>query len=308
MKKELKVFVVSPSDVSKERNIVKEVCSELNGLTDKIKIEAIIWEDIPLDFIKNPQENINNEFYNSDIYIVILWYKLGTKIKGATGALTKEQNVTGTQYEIEYLIANKKENVLFYIKEDKIVVATNELIEAAKQQERLKNFLEKIDFKRNNTNYSYFTFKKPKEFKGMLKKHLIKKIEKLTDVNIEKIENFKTNLKKDIHPNYWVFLYGIIAGLAIISFIYITQYAMFDKSVKYFLIFYIISIFIMLIPLVNSLPTNYNNVGMYNYKEIAVKLLKRVFLILFFSLIIAIVFYLSLNAIIRDFINFFKSS
>ena len=43
------VFIASPSDVQEERDIVREVCDELNGNklveNDNIQFKAVGWED-----------------------------------------------------------------------------------------------------------------------------------------------------------------------------------------------------------------------------------------------------------------------
>ncbi len=67
----------------KRREIVKEVCDNLNHSTDKnIEISCTIWEDYPLIYTKNLQESIDELLVNADIYIVILWHRLGTSVEG----------------------------------------------------------------------------------------------------------------------------------------------------------------------------------------------------------------------------------
>jgi hypothetical protein len=118
MKKEINVFIVAPKDVDEERETVRDVCSILDEQTDKnIKIQAISWKQFPMFYKDNPQKSIDKYFHKSDIFVVILWNRIGTVVEGITGTVSHSDNITGTQYEIESIIASEKESVLFYLKD-----------------------------------------------------------------------------------------------------------------------------------------------------------------------------------------------
>jgi hypothetical protein len=120
MKKEINVFIISPNDVKEERQISKEVCEEFSGLVGKkIEVNAILWEYHPMSYHKNAQENIDDTLDKCDIFVIILWHRLGSIVEGFEGAVTKSQKVTGTQYEIEKYFHSKKSISIFILKEKK---------------------------------------------------------------------------------------------------------------------------------------------------------------------------------------------
>ncbi len=77
------VFIASPSDVTKEREIVRESISEWNALHSfekKTILLPIGWEKNVYPILENrPQESINRQILESaDILIGIFWTRLGT--------------------------------------------------------------------------------------------------------------------------------------------------------------------------------------------------------------------------------------
>lgn len=181
MKQKIKIFIISPNDVESERFIARDVCDEFNEVTDEdIEISPIIWEDYPLTYTKNPQESIDDLLINADIYIVILWHRLGTTVEGCTGAITGAQDVTGTQYEIEKILALGKEHIYFYFKLEEPTFTSGELNEALKQKKLLEKFVDVMQLKQNRTKHGYQEFHTTKEFKKKIATHLHKEIERVS--------------------------------------------------------------------------------------------------------------------------------
>jgi hypothetical protein len=184
---EVKIFIISPNDVKPERMIVRNICEALNTQAgERLDIVPIMWEDEPFTYTKNPQKNIDHLLEESDIYIVILWHRLGSRVEGCTGAITKEKNVTGTQYEIEKILSLGKEHIHFYFKRTEPFFGKDELEEAVEQKRLLEKFLTAIELQKDSTKHGYHEFRSDREFKKQIKKHLVKEIEKITSVKIKK--------------------------------------------------------------------------------------------------------------------------
>lgn len=184
-KKRIKIFVISPNDVKTERFIVKDVCEALNeSAGGKIEIVPLIWEDRPLSYPKTPQESVDPLLEEADIYVVILWYRLGTPVEGCRGAISGEENVTGTQYEIEKILSMGKERIFFYLKTEKLSVDGDELKEVVKQKEMLESFIEKIGIGKKPVRHGYREFRTAEAFKTLIAKHLKAEIEEMTGEKI----------------------------------------------------------------------------------------------------------------------------
>ena len=198
------VFIISPNDVKEEREIVKKVCHTFNhhSLFSFI-LEPVAWEDYPFEYQKNPQQNIDPYLEQAEIFIVILWHRLGTPVEGCKGAITGETDVTGTQYEIEKILAMGKENIFFYLKNKKRLFLEEELVEAAEQKRKLDHFLKKMGIQPGSTKRSYHTFDTPKMFEEKLKKHLSRALYRLTG---EKM----TQIGKKSHSRFFSYLFGVL--------------------------------------------------------------------------------------------------
>ena len=208
--RQIKIFVISPNDVKTERFIVKDVCRTLDeSLGDEIEIVPIIWEDVPLSYTKNPQESVDAFLEEADIYVVILWYRLGTPVEGCRGAITGEENVTGTQYEIEKILSLGKERIFFYLKNEKLSLDSSELEEAHRQREMLENFIEKIGIKQTPAKHGYQEFQTTEAFKTLIAKHLKAAIEEMTG---EKIAIDKAAYRRN--PLSYVALFAVLVGMA----------------------------------------------------------------------------------------------
>jgi len=184
-KQNIGVFIISPNDVKEERDIVRKVCKSFNDRMNlPFTVEPIAWEDYPFQYEKNPQQNIDPYLDKADIFIVILWRRLGTEVEGYNGAVTGEMNVTGTQYEIEKILSMGKKDLFFYMKNKKRFFAEDELEEAFDQKRKLKNFLQKMEIQPGSTKRSYHTFETTEAFEKILRKHLVKTLYRLTGVKV----------------------------------------------------------------------------------------------------------------------------
>ena len=86
------VFIASPGDVQRERDSLQGVVNELNRTFDVllprsgIRVELLRWETDASPDLGRPQEIINSQIKDYDIFIGIFWKRFGTPTgKAASG-------------------------------------------------------------------------------------------------------------------------------------------------------------------------------------------------------------------------------
>jgi hypothetical protein len=187
----IKIFISSPGDVVHERQIAKRVIAKLGKeLAASVKLEALLWEDMPLQATTCFQEGIDR-IINADVVdiaVFILWSRLGSplgdKFVKPDGSLYK----SGTEYEYEMMYAANQQSgtpaILAYIKNVPFtdVVAhfsegiDNETIN--RQREYVQEFIkEKFYDAETQTVYgAYHQFDVPTTFEQRLTEHLRRQI------------------------------------------------------------------------------------------------------------------------------------
>lgn len=101
----VKVFVSSPSDVSRERTLAASVIRALNErptIRDRYKFSPYLYEEhAPAQAGATPQEVVNREMiqpHNADILICILWSRIGTPLTEINPD-TGQAYQSGTEFE-----------------------------------------------------------------------------------------------------------------------------------------------------------------------------------------------------------------
>jgi Domain of unknown function (DUF4062) len=92
--KRIRVFVASPGDVQRERESLLGVVNELNRTCDSllgqgfVRLELVRWETDTYSDVGRPQAVITEQIGDYDIFIGILWTRLGTPTgKAASGTI-----------------------------------------------------------------------------------------------------------------------------------------------------------------------------------------------------------------------------
>lgn len=99
--REVKVFISSPGDVHEERRRVEAALARLGEqahVKPHLRLNALCWEDVPPEGGQTPQTIIDQhlgEAGAADIYICILWHRMGTPTTNANG----ESFHSGTESE-----------------------------------------------------------------------------------------------------------------------------------------------------------------------------------------------------------------
>jgi hypothetical protein len=186
--KTIKIFISSPGDVVHERQIAKRVIAKLGKeFASSVKLEALLWEDMPLQVNMSFQEGIDQIINTNmvDIAVFILWSRLGSppgnRFTKPDGSLYK----SGTEYEFEMMYAANQQSggtpaILAYIKNASITNVLTQLSEnidfeeIGKQHKETQRFIqEKFYDPETKTIYgAYHQFDVPTTFEQKLTEHL----------------------------------------------------------------------------------------------------------------------------------------
>src|SRR5258706_464787 len=89
----VKVFIASPGDLSKERTLFPGVVKQINDIKARALgylFEGVGWED-SLPGGGRPQEIINEDVRECDVFIMLLWKRWGTPSSQVFGSGTEEE-------------------------------------------------------------------------------------------------------------------------------------------------------------------------------------------------------------------------
>lgn len=295
--KELHLSIISPSDVKLERDIIEEICDEFNVVIKKHHIEIILhrYEDYPPNYHDDPQTRFEeyHKLHNTDIIVAILWYRLGTVlINKFKGEISKNIDVTGTEYEIEHAISLKKP-LWLYRKTDGGSITYHDSIEIGKQKEKLENFLRKIGINLKKAVHSSYTFKEI-EFKQLFTKNLKKELEKRYAIKIKLTSKSPIKNKEvsdSIHPNYLVGLYAFLVLITIMLFLSTQSSNTSTEWLKGFVnVYSSLSIAILGIAL-QGIPTHSQIYVKSTFKDIVYILIRKALFIIFFAFMLSIFFW-----------------
>jgi hypothetical protein len=118
----LRIFVASPGDVDKERDIVSVVVQELRSCIGNIldiELEVIRWGTHAWpDIGEDAQDVINREIGEYDILVGIMWRRFGTPTERASSG-TEEEFDRACRYYKNY----KRPKIMFYFRETPFYLA-----------------------------------------------------------------------------------------------------------------------------------------------------------------------------------------
>jgi len=185
----IKIFISSPGDVLYERQIAKRIIAKLGKeFVASAKLEALLWEDMPLQVTASFQEGID-QIVNAnlvDIAIFILWSRMGTPLDGKFLKADGSRYKSGTEYEFEIMYAANQQSgtpsILAYIKNAPIADAIFQssanadfdIEEIGRQHKEAQRFIrEKFYDPQTKTVYgAYHQFEAPTTFEQKLTEHL----------------------------------------------------------------------------------------------------------------------------------------
>lgn len=181
--KKIRIFISSPSDVQKEREVARRVITDLNLMFSKYAvIEAVMWEDLPLTVDATFQEGINVFLKEEpiDFAVFILWSRLGTPLNNTFVRTDGSIYQSGTEYEYDLMCALRTQkgypDIMAYVKTDKPEYnnkGTKEWWEQVRQHKAVKEFIERrFSDEETNSNYAYIQFDENVSFENKLRGHL----------------------------------------------------------------------------------------------------------------------------------------
>src|SRR5215211_2526895 len=203
-KKTIRIFVSSPSDVPEERMVAKRVIDTLaSQYAYYANIEPVLSEKEALLAIETPQSNIP-EPSSTDIFIVLLWSRLGTPIKDPRYREHPDgPPMTGTEWEFfdaaTSFNKSRRPFLLAYRKTAKVFVDRDDdaEIERGREQRRMLEAFEGRWFRDGDGSWKgyCYSFDTIDQFEALLDEHLHERL---------KIELADTTRSDDsVAPRQW---------------------------------------------------------------------------------------------------------
>jgi CheY-like chemotaxis protein len=186
MARQLRIFISSPGDVIPERRVVKQVIQQLDDeYGHDVQLVPILWEEEPLVASDSFQSQII-EPHDTDVYIAILWSRIGSPLPKTITRPDGSQFESGTAYEFEDAMAGSREHgspqMLMYRKTASPLVPLDDrqtLMDRLDQRERLDAYVAKW-FRGTDGSYvgAFHEFSEPEELEFMLATHLRKLVDR----------------------------------------------------------------------------------------------------------------------------------
>lgn len=180
----VRIFVSSPGDVDKEREIAQRVIRRLTAeFAGRIDVSGFFWEYEPKRLTKDFQEQIPPPS-NFDVLVCILWSRLGTPLDPIKH---KRKDGTpyssGTEYEVENAVESVRErgvpDILVYINKTDPTIKPrpkNEREQQLRQIDALEEFVDRWtkDAQLGVLRGAFTTYKNLGQFESFLEEHLRK--------------------------------------------------------------------------------------------------------------------------------------
>jgi formylglycine-generating enzyme required for sulfatase activity len=185
---QLFVFLSSPGDVSRERQLAREVLDQIQSerlYRDRLKLEVVAWDKpgagAAMPAHLTPQEAIDRGLRKPsqcDIVIVIFWARMGTPLSAKYTKPGGGHYRSGTEYEfLDALHAarqNGKPDVLVYRRQKPpdVNLADPERKEKEQQWEQVERFFDEFRNPDGSFRRYYKAYAKPSDFKEVLTQDL----------------------------------------------------------------------------------------------------------------------------------------
>jgi hypothetical protein len=166
-----RVFLASPGDVPAERGALSRAIDEINETTAPLtdsRLEAVRWETHSFPDAGRPQQVINDQIGEYDVFVGVMWRRFGTP-SGVAGSGTEEEfRVAYKRWEATPQIA-----LMFYFCEAPFYPKTLDELE---QMKRVLRFRQELDKKALT-----WTYQDHGSFETEIRKHLSKRLPGLVE-------------------------------------------------------------------------------------------------------------------------------
>ena len=167
-----RVFLASPGDVPLEREALSRVVDEINLTTAPLvdsRLEALRWETNSTPDAGRPQQVINDQIGDYDVFIGIMWRRFGTP-SGVAGSGTEEEfRLAYRRWEEAKQLA-----LMFYFCEVPFYPKT---VDELEQMKRVLMFRNKLGGKALTWSYDDHG-----SFEPIIRKHLCMRLPKLVEI------------------------------------------------------------------------------------------------------------------------------
>jgi len=200
MKKTVRIFISSPSDVEEERNRARQVIDDLKDRYDPfLQLCPVFWEDLPLESNMPFQQGIDlvlSKDGGVDIAIFILWARIGSPLGKTILKQDGSPYLSGTEREFDLMVQAKEKSggerpsILFYNRKDDGSFVERlrsreapEQAELALQKMQAENFMVE-HFRDGETGVNmraFHQFDRPVTFTERLYKHLETLLNQMVD-------------------------------------------------------------------------------------------------------------------------------
>lgn len=229
IKKNVRVFIASPGDVEKEREIIRGLVGDIKIDVEaeyrakfRIEIEVsveVIEGDVPLNATSTPQDTIRTEKplpSECDIVIVIFWSRFGTPMSDEFSQRKPDGSMylSGTEYEFydarAGYVRNRTRNIfkpIIYVyrrtQEIYLSPAAHDYAESVEQLKRLEDFFSEARFINPDGSISswYERYKTLSDFRNQCERGLRQAIGNIVGTDRKELEFVSTN--RDAYENSW---------------------------------------------------------------------------------------------------------
>ena len=182
--RQLRIFISSPGDVIPERRVVKQTIQLLDAeYGHEVQLIPVLWEEEPLVASETFQAQII-EPHDTDIYVAILWSRIGSPLPKTMLRADGSQFESGTAYEFEDAMssfrARRSPQMLMYRKTSVPTIELtdrNTVLEGLDQLESLDSYIDRW-FKAEDGSFigAFHQFTDAEQLESMLLLHLRKLI------------------------------------------------------------------------------------------------------------------------------------
>ncbi|HKV10656.1 MAG TPA: hypothetical protein VJ725_21120, partial [Thermoanaerobaculia bacterium] len=179
----LKIFVSSPGDVGREREIAARVLKRLSGeFVGRVDLQSYFWEHEPMRATNDFQDQIPSPS-TFDVVLCILWSRLGSRLHTKHSREDGTPYLSGTEYEFEDAAEGARRHgtpklLVYFNKTPKTIPA--EPVEVRQQMieqfDALRAFEKRwfIDQAENTLKAAFHTYTDLGRFEEMVEMHLRK--------------------------------------------------------------------------------------------------------------------------------------
>ena len=189
--RKLRIFVASPGDVSDERGRLQAVVNELNrtiGDEKGIVLELIRWETHVAPDMGRPQEVVNRQIGEHDIFVGIMWKRFGTPTGNAD---------SGTEEEFDNAYASrqatKRPRIMLYFNQAPFMPRSDAEVE---QMRKVLAFKEKV-----RSLYLIAEYSGPDAFERLVREHLQRAIRDILPSAAREMHSHSENASVAIADN-----------------------------------------------------------------------------------------------------------